>query len=275
MTPISTWLVVRASLVARMAWLSGWCASLRARDLPLLAARLAQALLAAVRRLVAPAGCAACDARIDEAAAFCAACASAVVRVRATPAKGRADAASAAPKCSAPEDDIFAGAAFVAYGAYGGALAKAVCRFKYGERPDLAEALGGLLREVAREAEIGGEVVVPVPLHPRKLRERGYNQAALLASAVAREIGAKLAARALQRTSDTRPQASLDRDARHANVAGAIRVRDVAAVRARRVVLVDDVATTGATLRACREALLSAGAARVTLVVLARADHRA
>ncbi|MFO0591291.1 MAG: ComF family protein [Polyangiaceae bacterium] len=161
----------------------------------------------------------------------------------------------------------------VAGGSYTGALAIAVKRLKYSARPDLARPLGAWLSERARTANLTADLVIPVPLHPRKLRARGYNQSALLSAHVARSLGARFRPRALVRTRDTAPQASLDREARGDNIAGAFHARQIEAIRGKRVVLVDDVATTGATLRACVQALLDAGVASVTALVLARKDH--
>jgi ComF family protein len=229
---------------------------LAARALPALAGALSRVLSAALRRLVAPPRCAACDAAVAGRAVFCAACAASVERVAA-----------------ASREEI-------AFAEYGGALAAALRRFKYKGRSDLARPLGGLLRRAVRDARLGAvplhdvDLVVPVPLHPRKLRRRGYNQVALLAAPVADELRVPLAARALVRARDTAAQASLDRAARARNIDGAFRVRSAVAVRGRHLVLVDDVRTTGATTAACRAALLGAGAARVTTVVLAVADGK-
>jgi ComF family protein len=112
---------------------------------------------------------------------------------------------------------------------------------------------------------------VPVPLHPSRLAERGYNQSSLLARRVARHLGAPFAPLALARARDTPKQATLDREARLANVAGAFRVREPTRVYGRAVLLVDDVSTTGATLAACAQALQAAGASAVATAVLARA----
>jgi ComF family protein len=204
--------------------------------------------------LLAPPACAACDARLRRRAVFCASCAAAVL-----PAAPRPAEAGAPP--------------LLAFGLFGGALAEAIRRLKYGDRPDLAGPLGHLARQAARAGGVEADLVVPVPLHPARLAARGYNQAALLGGAVAAELSLPLAARALARTRATPPQARLARAARLGNVAGAFRVRRPGAVRGRRVLLVDDVSTTGATLAACAEALRAAGAAEVTALVLARTDR--
>jgi ComF family protein len=160
-------------------------------------------------------------------------------------------------------------AAFV----YGGAVARAIARFKYEQRPDLARPLGDLLWRAVepRATALAGAVVVPVPLHRARLAERGFNQSALLARSVARRLGARFLPLALARTRDTPKQATLDRQARIANTAGAFRARHAACVRGRPVLLVDDVCTTGATLEACSHALLEAEASSVEFAVVARA----
>jgi ComF family protein len=213
---------------------------------------IAGAVVAGLGRVLAPDRCASCDEPPEGGAALCGACAATVVRDEVAGSTG-------------------ARGEVVAYALYAGAIARAVRRFKYGDRPDLAGPLGQLVAGAARGLD--GDVVVPVPLHPRKRRARGYNQAALLAEAVARELAAPLAARALVRTRDTPAQAHLDRAGRLSNLEGAFRVRTPASVRGRRVVLVDDVCTTGSTLEACRAALLAAGATSVTALVLARAGE--
>jgi len=195
--------------------------------------------------VLAPPRCAACDTPVPRMAVFCASCASTVE------AAGDGDAA------------------FV----YGGAVAQAIVRMKYESRPDLARPLGDLLwRSLApRAGALHEALVVPVPLHPSRLAERGYNQSALLARRVARHLGASFAPLALARARDTPKQATLDREARHANVGGAFRVREARRVCGRAVLLVDDVSTTGATLDACSHALQTAGARVVATAVLARA----
>jgi ComF family protein len=191
--------------------------------------------------LLAPPRCSACDEPTTPRVAFCARCARTIER-------------SASPE-----------GAFV----YGGAIAAAITRFKYTPTPELAVPLGLLLAQAARERSLTADVVVPVPLHPSRLVERGFNQAALLARPVARALGARLAARAVERTRPTPRQAELDRAERLRNVAGAFRARSRQGMAGQRVLLVDDVRTTGATTRACAEALREAGCREVLSLVLA------
>ena len=144
-----------------------------------------------------------------------------------------------------------------------------VHQLKYEGMTALAEPMGVRLAEPAT-AE--GDLVVPVPLHRSRLRSRGYNQSALLGKAFAQTIRLPFDAAAARRVRATKPLAkSMHRSERRAIVAGAFaaipeRVKD------RRILLVDDVVTTGATLDSCATALLEAGAANVRCVTFARAD---
>jgi ComF family protein len=153
---------------------------------------------------------------------------------------------------------------------YGGALAEAVHRFKYEDCPHYAGALALVAAEAAGAALAWCTLVAPVSLHPRRLRRRGYDQALLLARALARQGGRRVEARALSRVRDTAPQVGRDRAGREANVRGAFRASP-AKVLGEKVLLVDDVLTTGATAQAAALALREGGAAGVRLFALARA----
>ncbi len=137
--------------------------------------------------------------------------------------------------------------------------ARVVHAFKFAERPALAAALARDLA-AALPPGLAPDLVIGVPLHPARRRERGYDQAALLADQLARVIGAPRLEGALARVRSTPPQSRLGSGARRRNLAGAFRVVRASAVAGRRVLLVDDVVTTGATLEAGLDALAAAGA---------------
>ena len=156
---------------------------------------------------------------------------------------------------------------FRAAGPYDGWLAAAVVAMKYhGEwarAEHLGETLATPLAHVPRDA-----IVVATPLHPARLRSRGYNQVELIARAAARHTGHRLEP-LLTRVRDTPHQVGLDGEARRRNVRGAFAARGPAEIAGQIVVVVDDVVTTGATVGACAEALRRAGAASVWVVSLA------
>src|SRR6185503_3468451 len=143
----------------------------------------------------------------------------------------------------------------------GDPLAMAIQRLKYARRRALADALGHLLAE--RYPFASDALLVPVPLHVTRLRERGFNQAVLLARRLGRARGLPVESRALVRLRSTHAQPGLGAAARRRNLAGAFALRPGTAFARRPVVLVDDVLTTGATADACATVLLAAGAARV------------
>ncbi|MDR5709149.1 MAG: ComF family protein [Armatimonadota bacterium] len=157
-----------------------------------------------------------------------------------------------------------------AFGLYEGRLRDALHAFKYRRRIALADPLGQALAEVVREDTTlsAAEALVPVPLHPRRERERGFNQAEELAKRIARHVGIPLL-RALVRVRPTMPQVGLPEAERRGNVRGAFAV--CAPVRGFQVVLVDDVLTTGSTLAECARTLRRAGGRVVGAVVVAMA----
>jgi ComF family protein len=147
-----------------------------------------------------------------------------------------------------------------------------VLPFKHADRTDMAPACGAWMARAGAELVAQADLVAPVPLHWRRLLVRRYNQAVLLARAVAREAGLALAPDLLRRTSWTASQAGLRAKERQRNVRGAFDVhpRWRGKLANRSVLLVDDVLTTGATVEACVAALLRAGAAHVDVLTLAR-----
>lgn len=149
---------------------------------------------------------------------------------------------------------------------------EAIHRYKYGRALWFEPFLAGLLIERAAP-ELAGEQwdwLVPVPLHPRKQREREFNQAARLARRLSAATGIPLNQRLLGRVVPTRTQTELSREERLANVRQAFAPRRGARLHGQRVVLVDDVFTTGATTNACAGVLLAAGAGRVCVWTVAR-----
>lgn len=118
------------------------------------------------------------------------------------------------------------------------------------------------------------DLIVPLPLHWRRRWERGFNQAALLAQVVAQRSGVP-AASVMRRIRATPPQAGLSNAKRRLNVSGAFAIKRNSSLRGQRILLVDDVMTTGASAAACARALKQAGAVHVTLLTLARVDRRA
>lgn len=161
------------------------------------------------------------------------------------------------------------------YGFYEGRLRQLVHLFKYGKMEPLAATFGPLLaRALPREESF--DVIVPMPLHWRKLWQRGFNQAELLAAEVARRWSVPVM-NAARRKKYAESQAGLTASKRRANVSGAFSVpkRYRNRLDGKHVLLIDDVMTTGATANACARELKRAGAARVTLLTLARTDRRA
>jgi ComF family protein len=143
---------------------------------------------------------------------------------------------------------------------------------KYGERLDLAPMMGRWLAQAGGELLADADALVPVPLHWRRHWARRFNQSALLAAAVAKASGVPVAARALKRVKFTPQQVGLSRAQRATNIQGAFRVPPdgKAEVAGRRLVLIDDVLTSGATVEGCTKALLRAGARSVDVLVFAR-----
>ena len=155
---------------------------------------------------------------------------------------------------------------------YGDLVRAALHAFKFGGRRALALPLGDLLAEAVQDRLPLGlpDLLLPVPLHPRRERERGFNQSSLLARRLGRAWGRPVRDDILGRVVATPSQTALDAVARRANVRGAFRLRRPELIAGRHVVVVDDILTTGATLSECARTLQEMGAARVGALTVAR-----
>lgn len=155
---------------------------------------------------------------------------------------------------------------------YGEVARRLVSRLKYGDRPELAAFCARLMAGAGHDIWADAPIIVPVPPHPSRLRERRYNQSAELAQALARLTGLSVDPMLVRRVRRTRQQVGLSGDGRQRNVAGAFAAHPDIALRARgrRVVLVDDVYTTGATTKAVTRTLRRAGIHAVDVVTFAR-----
>jgi ComF family protein len=217
-----------------------------------------------------PARCAACNAFVREGTAFCPACDVTVVAMDrccpgcAMPSEGE----GLCPGCRrAPLPFARAEAALL----YGGAVTQALLRWKHGGHRHVVCALAGFLAPLlGRAAGQGAEVACPVPLHPRRLHQRGYNQALDLLR-TARDARLAVVCDALVRTVDTPSLGRGTPAERRRLVANAFAVKRPSRIAGKRVLVVDDVMTTGATLAECARTLLAAGAREVAVAVLARA----
>ena len=149
-----------------------------------------------------------------------------------------------------------------------GSIRKAIHAFKYQHRPELAAPLGAMLNEYICTHPLPVDALIPVPLHAERERRRGYNQSALLARELSVYQNHALWYNAVERTRATQPQVELDAPARRENVRDAFTATDT--VAGARVLLIDDVCTTGATMDACSIALKARGAKSVWGLALAR-----
>lgn len=153
-----------------------------------------------------------------------------------------------------------------------GVVRDCILRFKYNREmyfgPHLVDWLVAAARRWIDWREV--DAIVPVPLHPRKLRHREFNQAEYLATPLGRALKVPVLRRNLRRVKDTTTQTALDAEARARNLHGAFVVRNGSALAGKRLVLLDDVFTTGATMNSCAKALRSAGAKDVIALAVAR-----
>jgi len=153
--------------------------------------------------------------------------------------------------------------------AYCAPLQEAIALFKYRGKVVLANALGALLAQ-ALPADLNADLLMPIPLHPDRLRQREFNQSLLLADRVGPVLRRPVSYRNLVRIVDTDPQTTLPRSARLQNLHQAFALRAPGEVTGKRVLLIDDVFTTGTTANECAKVLLKAGAKDVAVLTLAR-----
>jgi ComF family protein len=158
----------------------------------------------------------------------------------------------------------------VSVGQFEGPLREAIHQFKYRPCRSLGKPLGEwMVDRIKVLASI--DMIVPVPLHARRLRQRGFNQSLLLAHRMSKRYGVPLSSDNLLRVRPTRPQVELTGDERIVNVAGAFALLRPFEIETKNIILIDDVFTTGATMNECAGVLKAAGAAQVTAFTLARA----
>ncbi|HEY3234136.1 MAG TPA: ComF family protein [Polyangiaceae bacterium] len=218
------------------------------QSLLLLLGRVAQATI----HLASPPLCPSCEEPSRDHQSFCSQCAAAL----------EPDRRPSFQICGAPT---------VAAAHYEPTIARAIKRFKYQDRPDLADPLAALLTaHLVAFRNRCDLVLAPVPLHPRRLAARGFNQASLIARSVSKSLGIRFAPLLLRRTRDTEQQASQDPVQRWTNVAGAFAVRSPRRAHKLSAILVDDVITTGATATECAKALEAADIRLIAVAAVAR-----
>jgi ComF family protein len=230
----------------------------------------------AVLDQIYPPACAACAAPLGEGQGLCATCFTQLrpIGMPLCPVLGLpfdadpGDGALSAEAIADPPPFRRARAALV-YGELAGTL---VSRLKYGDRPELASFCGRLMAAAGRDFWDDRPVLVPVPLHPSRLRFRRYNQSLLLARPIGDIIGLDVDPHLVKRRKNTRQQVGLTGDSRLRNVQGAFEThpRFLERLRGRPVVIVDDVYTTGATVKAVTRALKKGGAEAIDVLTFAR-----
>ncbi len=192
------------------------------------------------------------------------------------------------PLCRGCREDIFAGPdlpvmfsghlhEIFSLRAYHGAVKNCIKQLKYRQRPHLIHVFKSLIKDLFiknRLPEITADLIIPVPIHRKQRRRRGFNQAELVAEMLSGVISVPVYRRGLVKTKNTLPQAGLSRKARICNLKDSFSVSGRSQIAGKSIILADDVMTTGATLEACARPLLSAGAKSVKGFTLARTPRR-
>jgi competence protein ComFC len=152
------------------------------------------------------------------------------------------------------------------FGLYDGALRKAINLLKYHNVKRLSKPLSDILLRIEMPCV---DAVLPVPLYKKRLRQREFNQSALIAKYLAKGLGSTLVLDSLVKMRDTKPQVGLRSDERRKNMRNAFRIQNREAVQGKDILLIDDVSTTGATVRECSRVLKKAGAGKIHVLTLA------
>lgn len=221
-------------------------------------------------RIVLPSWCVACESELpwgDRTASCCGPCWSSLTKIRGPKCRSCALPIANGEVCIACSLDPSPVDWCEAWGTYAGVLEKLLHALKFQRHDFLDDALAGLLQESLRDREL--DLIAGVPMHAAKERKRGYNQAELLARSLSRRIDVACDMRLLRRVTAGAAQSTLPKRDRAANVRGAFAASPRAEGKA--ILLVDDICTTGETLRACATALRDAGASRVCAIAVAKA----
>ena len=240
-------------------------------------------IITGITDVIFPPRCIACSALLEEhrPLPFCPECTAGIRYIR-SPLCPRCGIPFAAPEA---EDRLCGGCLVTrlpfalarAVGLYEATLLKAIHLFKYGRRIGIGKVLGSIMADFAgRTWEMRDfSLIMPVPLHRKRLQARGFNQAVILAREIAKRFAIPLDFLTMKRQRPTAPQVGLGQAERSANVRGAFTVRSREGISGHRILLVDDVYTTGNTLAECAGTLIDAGAGSVAVLTLARAlsDH--
>ena len=228
-------------------------------------------------KIVLPAWCIACDRELpwqDRQASCCGSCWAGLPRITTArchscalpaPVSGLADWT-----CLDCQADPLPLEWCEAWGHYRGSLEKVLHAFKFSRHDFLAEGLSGLLEETVRKRDLQFDAIAGVPMHRSRERARGYNQAELLARALSKRVGVRCDMTLLTRRGARATQSTLPKRERAANIRGAFEAS--APVKGKSILIVDDICTTGETLRACAAALRDGGASRVCAVSVAKAS---
>lgn len=221
-------------------------------------------------RIVLPSWCIACETELpwdDRTASCCGACWSSMARINGAKCRSCAQPIPGGDLCIACTLDPLPVDWCDAWGAWAGVLERLLHALKFQRHDFLDDSLAALLEETLPDREL--DVIAGVPMHAAKERKRGYNQAELLARALSRRIGVACDMRLLTRRTAGAAQSTLPKRERAANVRGAFAASPRA--KGKRILVVDDICTTGETLRACASALRAEGASRVCVIAVAKA----